>query len=64
MGMALLSSKLSRHPYVKVGACIVNSKNEIVSLGYNGGLRECNADKFWPYKGPNTYLHLQPLYGM
>ncbi len=36
MGIALLSAQRSKDPNSQVGACIVNSDNRIVSLGYNG----------------------------
>lgn len=36
MGIALLSAQRSKDPNTKVGACIVNSDNKIVGIGYNG----------------------------
>lgn len=36
MGVAMLSSMRSKDPSRKVGACIVNSDNRIVGIGYNG----------------------------
>lgn len=36
MGIALLSSHRSKDPSTGVGACIVNSDNKILSMGYNG----------------------------
>jgi dCMP deaminase len=36
MGVALLSAKRSKDPDTQVGACIVNRKNRIVGIGYNG----------------------------
>ncbi len=36
MGIALLSSERSKDPNTCVGACIVNSDNKILSMGYNG----------------------------
>lgn len=36
MGIALLSAKRSKDPNTKVGACIVNSNNHIIAMGYNG----------------------------
>ena len=36
MGIALLSAQRSKDNSTQVGACIVNSDNKIVSVGYNG----------------------------
>ncbi len=36
MGIAILSSERSKDPSTRVGACIVNSDNKILSMGYNG----------------------------
>ena len=36
MSIALLSSKRSKDPNTKVGACIVSADNKVLSLGYNG----------------------------
>jgi dCMP deaminase len=36
MGIAVLSSHRSKDPSTGVGACIVNSDNKILSMGYNG----------------------------
>ena len=36
MGIAILSSHRSKDPSTGVGACIVNSDNKILSMGYNG----------------------------
>lgn len=36
MGIALLSSLRSKDPNTKVGACIVDDSNKVVSIGYNG----------------------------
>lgn len=46
MGIAVLSSKRSKDPKTKVGACIVDDKNRIVSVGYNGMPNGCNDDDF------------------
>ena len=52
MGVALLSAKRSKDPGTQVGACIVNEKNRIVGVGYNGLPRGCNDDKFpWGKEG-------------
>ncbi len=36
MGVAILSAMRSKDPTTQVGACIVNEKNRIVGIGYNG----------------------------
>ena len=46
MGVALLSSKRSKDPNTKVGACIVNSEHRIVGIGYNGFPVGCSDDEF------------------
>ena len=52
MGIALLSSYRSKDPNTQVGACIVNDKNRIMSVGYNGFPYGCNDDEFpWERSG-------------
>lgn len=46
MGIALLSAKRSKDPNTQVGACITNSKNRIVGIGYNGFPYGCSDDEF------------------
>ena len=46
MGVALLSSKRSKDPNTKVGACIVNNEHRIVGIGYNGFPVGCNDEEF------------------
>ena len=36
MGIAMLSACRSKDPNTQVGACIVNDRNRIMSVGYNG----------------------------
>jgi len=36
MGIAILSAQRSKDPSTQVGACIVDSNNKVVSIGYNG----------------------------
>ena len=45
MGIALLSAQRSKDNNTQVGACIVNSENKILSLGYNGMPIGCNDDE-------------------
>ncbi len=52
MGIALLSANRSKDPSTRVGACIVNSANKIMSVGYNGLPRGCSDDEFpWEREG-------------
>ena len=52
MGIAILSAKRSKDPNTQVGACIVNDKNKIMSVGYNGFPVGCNDDDFpWERTG-------------
>lgn len=46
MGVAILASQRSKDPNTQVGACIVNSDNRIMSVGYNGFPRGCSDDEF------------------
>lgn len=55
MGVALLSSKRSKDPNTQVGACIVNNKNRIVGIGYNGFPYGCNDDEY-PWENENAFL--------
>ena len=51
MGVAILSSKRSKDPNTQVGACIVNNKNRIVGIGYNGFPYGCSDQDFpWANK--------------
>jgi dCMP deaminase len=50
MGLALLSARRSKDPSTQVGACIVNSRNRIMSIGYNGLPAGCSDDDF-PWDG-------------
>lgn len=52
MGLAILSSYRSKDPNTQVGACIVNERNRIVSVGYNGFPIGCSDDEFpWEREG-------------
>ena len=46
MGVAKLSAYRSKDPNTQVGACIVNSDNRIVGVGYNGLPRGCDSGHF------------------
>ena len=61
MSIALLSAKRSADPLTQVGACIVDSNNKVVSIGYNGmprGIDDCNLS--WNRNG--TDLDSKYLY--
>ena len=52
MGLAHLSALRSKDPSTQVGACIVNQKNRVVSIGYNGLPKGCSDDIFpWVREG-------------
>ena len=52
MGVAYLSSLRSKDDSSQVGACIVNQKNRIVGIGYNGMPIGCEDDEFpWEREG-------------
>lgn len=55
MGIALLSAKRSKDPRTQVGSCIVNSKNKIVGVGYNGLPLGCSDEEF-PWEGDGDFL--------
>jgi len=44
MSIAHLSALRSKDPSTQVGACIVNSNNRIVGIGYNGFPAGCDDD--------------------
>ncbi len=52
MGLAHLSSLRSKDPSTKVGACIVDKDNKVVSIGYNGFPIGCDDNCFpWGKEG-------------
>ena len=54
MGIALLSSERSKDPNTRVGACIVNDDNKILSMGYNGAPTGFSDDVMpWAREGAN-----------
>jgi len=54
MGIALLSSERSKDPSTRVGACIVNDDNKILSMGYNGAPTGLSDDIMpWEREGEN-----------
>lgn len=61
MGLALLSSMRSKDTHTKVGACIVNEKNRVVGLGYNGMPDGC-SDEEMPWEYGETNLNTKYYY--
>lgn len=55
MANAILVSARSKDPHNRVGACIVNDDNKVISVGYNGLPRGMNDDYFdWLSTGEKT----------
>lgn len=44
MAVSILSAQRSKDPNTQVGACIVNTENKIVGIGYNGFPKNCSDD--------------------
>lgn len=56
MGAAVLCSERSKDPNTRVGACIVNNENRILSVGYNGFPSGCSDDTFpWERSANDPY---------
>ena len=61
MGIASLSALRSKDPNTKVGACIVDDDNKVVSIGYNGMPTGLDEDKLSWNKGEgldSKYLYV------
>ena len=61
MGVAILSAFRSKDPSTGSGACIVNDKNRIVGVGYNGFPAGC-ADEELPWEQCGEYLETKYPY--
>lgn len=61
MSAAILSSMRSKDSETQVGACIVNQKNKIVSLGYNGMPNNCDDDDM-PWEREGSVLETKYMY--
>ncbi len=46
MSVAHISAQRSKDPNTQVGACIINLKNQIIGVGYNGFPRGISDDEF------------------
>ncbi len=55
MGLAHLSALRSKDPSTKVGACIVDKENKVVSIGYNGLPKGCE-DSLYPWGKEGSML--------
>ena len=55
MGIALLSAQRSKDNNTQVGACVANSENKIVAVGYNGMPMGC-CDDDMPWERTGDYL--------
>jgi dCMP deaminase len=55
MGVSLLSGMRSKDPNTQVGSCIVNKRNRIVGIGYNGFPYGCKDDEF-PWERDGEFL--------
>jgi dCMP deaminase len=56
MATAQLAAMRSKDPNTQVGACIVNSNNVIIGIGYNGFPRGCSDDEL-PWCGGQDFLN-------
>lgn len=54
MSIASLSARRSKDPSTRVGACIVNPKNRIVGVGYNGMPNGLDDVFSWQREGEDT----------
>ncbi len=54
MSIAQLSTQRSKDPNTQVGACIVNERNRIVGVGYNGMPMGLDASFSWEREGEDT----------
>ena len=61
MGVAYLSSLRSKDDSSQVGACIVNQKNRIIGIGYNGLPVGCDDDEF-PWEREGDFLNTKYPY--
>ena len=60
-GLALLSAQRSKDPHTRVGACIVDADNKILSVGYNGMPCGCSDDEY-PWDSTGEPLDTKYLY--
>jgi dCMP deaminase len=61
MSICLLSAQRSKDPSTKVGACIVNEKNHIIGIGYNGFPIGCSDEDLpWDKNNPEWLNNKYP----
>jgi dCMP deaminase len=61
MGVAKLSALRSKDPNTQVGACIINSDQRIVGIGYNGLPQGCKDQEF-PWGSEGDYVNTKYPY--
>lgn len=61
MGIAVLSSYRSKDPNTQVGACIVNDKHRILSIGYNGAPKGLD-DNIMPWDREGSFIDTKYAY--
>ena len=61
MGVANLSALRSKDETSQVGACIVDEKNHIVGIGYNGLPNGCDDNEF-PWEREGDFLNTKYAY--
>mmetsp|Transcript_116409 Transcript_116409/g.163666 ORF Transcript_116409/g.163666 Transcript_116409/m.163666 type:complete len:270 (+) Transcript_116409:57-866(+) len=63
MSLAFLTAMRSKDPSTQVGACIVNDRNRIVGVGYNGMPSNCPSDQLpWSKVSPEGELETKYPY--
>lgn len=62
MGLALITAERSKDPNSQVGACIVDSENKIVSVGYNGAPIGYDDDKYMTWEREGDFLDTKYAY--
>ncbi len=61
MAVALLSGQRSKDPNTQVGACVADSANKIIGVGYNGFPWGCSDDDL-PWNRKGDYLNTKYPY--
>ena len=62
MGLAIISSERSKDPNTRVGACIVDDNNKIISVGYNGAPIGFDDDKDMKWDRVGDFLETKYAY--
>lgn len=62
MGVALLAAERSKDPSTRVGACIVDQDNKIISTGYNGAPRGYDDDTCMTWAREGKFLETKYAY--